>query len=114
TPNHIIDVLRHGKPGTAMKSFSGILSKTEMQQVAHFVANEFVRKKAPNTRYHTAENGWPEHERYRAAFPFATGEIPLDRPWESLTKEQAAGKRLFMSSCISCHSAAKTDRDNIA
>ena len=114
TPDHIVDVLQHGKPGTAMKSFSGILSKTEMEQVAHFVTDEFVRKKAPNTRYHTQENGWPNHQRYRAAFPFATGEIPLDRPWESLSKEQAAGKRLFMSSCISCHSSGRTERSDIA
>ena len=104
TPEHIVSVLQKGKPGTAMKSFLGILSNSEMQQVAGFVTDEFIRKKAPNTRYHTPENGWPEHERYRPAFPFATGEIPLDRPWENLNKEQAQGKRLFMSSCISCHS----------
>lgn len=114
TPEYIVGILQRGKPGTAMKSFSGILSKPEMEQVAYFVADEFVRKKAPNTRYHTRENGWPNHERYRAAFPFATGEIPSDRPWESLSKEQAAGKRLFISSCISCHNSAGTDRGGIA
>lgn len=113
TPDHIVDVLKHGKPGTAMKPFVGILSNPEMAQVAGFVADEFVRKKAPNTRYHSPENGWPNHERYRAAFPFATGEIAPDQPWESLSKEQAAGKRLFMSSCISCHSHGRAQTAGI-
>lgn len=113
TPRYIVQVLQAGKPGTAMKSFSGILSDTEMAQVAEFVADEFVRRKAVNTRYHTPENGWPKHERYRAAFPFATGEIPIGSPWESLTAEQAGGKRLFLSSCISCHDRGQSQDDGV-
>jgi cytochrome c oxidase cbb3-type subunit 3 len=97
------EVLGQGKPGTAMKSFKGILSDTEMAAVAEFVVDEFVQRKAPNTQYHTVENGWPDHQRYRAAFPFAKGEIPLSRPWENLTPEEAEGKRLYLSSCVSCH-----------
>lgn len=103
TPEHVVSVLQNGKPETAMKSFRGVLTDLEMEQVAAFVVDEFVRRKAPNTRYHTPENGWPEHQRYRAAFPFATGEIPADRPWETLSEEQARGRRLFLSSCVSCH-----------
>jgi cytochrome c oxidase cbb3-type subunit 3 len=71
------------------------------------VVAEFVQARAPNTRYHTRANGWPEHERYAAAFPFATGAIPLDRPDASLTAAERAGKRLFMGACISCHDRAK-------
>jgi cytochrome c oxidase cbb3-type subunit 3 len=100
---HIVSVLRSGRPGTAMKSFKSVLNDTEMAEVAAFVMDEFVRRKAINTRYHTPENGWPDHERYRAAFPFATGEIPIDRPWEQLTEEEARGKRLFMQVCVVCH-----------
>lgn len=113
TTEHIVSVLQKGKDGTAMKSFLGILSNAEMEQVAKFVADEFVHKKAANTRYHTPENGWPNHERYRLAFPFATGDIPLDRPWESLNEEQAQGRRLFMSSCISCHSYGHNSSNDI-
>lgn len=113
TTEHIVSVLQKGKAGTAMKPFLGILSNAEMEQVAKFVNDEFVHKKAPNTRYHTTENGWPNHERYRLAFPFATGDIPLDRAWENLTAKQAEGKRLFMSSCISCHSYGQSSNDNI-
>ena len=36
-----------------------------------------VRK--PGTDSH-AKHGWPEHERYRDAYAFATGEIGLDTP----------------------------------
>ena len=113
TQEHIVSVLKAGKPGTAMKSFRGIITETEMGQVAEFVVDEFVRRKAPNTRYHTAENGWPEHERYQDAFPFATGQIPISRPWAELTDAQVNGKRLFLSSCVSCHDRGSSISDDI-
>lgn len=103
SPESIVSVLKTGKPGTAMQSFRTVLTDPEMGQVAAFVMDEFVHKKAPNTHYHTAENGWPDHQRYQAAFPFATGEIPVSRPWKELNEEQARGKRLFLSSCVTCH-----------
>ena len=109
TQEHIVSVLRNGKPGTSMKSFRNVLADAEMEQVAAFVIDEFVHRKAPNTHYHTPENGWPNHQRYRAAFPFATGEIPASRPWEKLSKEQARGKRLFLSSCVVCHDRGGAD-----
>lgn len=102
-PEHVVSVLQKGKPGTAMPSFSKTLTEQEIKLVAAFVVEEFVRRKAPNTRYHTPENGWPNHQRYQAAFPFATGEISVGRPWEELSAEQARGKRLFLSTCITCH-----------
>jgi len=99
----IVTTLENGRKGTAMTSFRGVLQPQEMRQVAAFVVSEFVERKALNTRYHTPENGWGNHDRYRSAFPFALGEIPLTLPWEALTPEQASGKRLYLSSCITCH-----------
>ena len=61
-----------------------------------------------NTRYHTAENGWENHERFRIAYPFATGEIALDTPAQSLDASQRAGRRLYFTSCVSCHDRAGT------
>ncbi|MFO1327744.1 MAG: cytochrome c [Rubrivivax sp.] len=110
----ILAAVRDGRAGTGMKSFRGILGDDEMRDVAAFVAREFVRDKAPNTAYHTAENGWPGHERYAAAFPFARGEIALDQPVESLDAGQLAGRRLFMTSCVSCHDRARVDDDGPA
>ena len=108
TAARVEEVLRDGIPGTAMTPFGALVSDRERRLVARFVVEEFVRAGAPNTRYHTTENGWPRHERYAAAFPFATGEVPLDAPSESLTPELAAGKRLFSGACASCHEGRAT------
>jgi cytochrome c oxidase cbb3-type subunit 3 len=110
----VMAALRDGKPGTAMKSFKGVISTREMQAVAEFVVDEFVRRKAENTRYHTVENGWPDHERYKEAFPFAKGEIPLSQLWESLSDSESAGKRLYLASCVSCHDRGAPTEDDIA
>lgn len=111
----VVAVLEAGRPNTAMKSFAGVLGKGEIERVAEFVVKEFVERKAVNTRYHIPENGWPDHERYKIAYPFAKGEIPLSLPWESLTPEQAKGKRLYLSSCVSCHDRGAADAgDDVA
>jgi len=108
-PQDIAAVVRHGRPGTAMPSFGRTLTDEEIDAVAAFVHDEFVRRRAENTRYHTAENGWPDHERYRSAFPFARGELPIDTPASDLSEEQLAGRRLFMSTCISCHDRSRVN-----
>ncbi len=105
----MILAVRDGKPGTAMKGFKGIITEPEIELVVDFVREEFIRRKAVNTRYHTPANGWPNHDRHQIAFPFATGEIPLDRAWEALSPVEQRGKRLFLSTCISCHDTARTE-----
>ncbi|MDQ3261022.1 MAG: cytochrome c, partial [Pseudomonadota bacterium] len=112
TPERMLDAVTHGRPNTAMKAFAGILTQSEIEAVVDFVRQEFMLAKAMNTRYHTKENGWPDHARYRAAFPFALGEIPLATPWEELNAEQQAGKRLFMSSCLTCHERGNDAQTN--
>lgn len=109
----IAETLRRGKPGTAMKSFSGILGEAEIKAVAAFVRDEFIVRKAPNTRYHTSENGWPEHERYRAAYPFAQGQISLAVPDETLDQAQREGKRLYLGSCVTCHDRGAKATDTV-
>ena len=90
-----------------MKSFHGILRESEIDAVAGFVLHEFVRDKAHNTAYHTPANGWPGHERFAVAFPFARGKIALDTPVETLDAAQRDGRRLFLSACVSCHDRAR-------
>ena len=107
----MLAAVRDGKPGTAMHGFSRVLTATEIELVVDFVRDEFMLAGRPNTRYHTAANGWPDHERYRHAFPFATGEIPLDRDWQELSPEQVRGKRLYLSTCISCHDRSRVLQD---
>ena len=104
----MLRALTDGRAGTAMKGFTGLLKPDEIAAVVDFVREEFMRRKARNTRYHTAENGWTDHERHRAAFPFTTGEIALDTSFERLTPEQQRGRRLFLSTCVSCHDRGRT------
>lgn len=105
----MLRAVAEGRPGTGMAGFRGILDARDTARVVDFVRREFMRDKAPNTRYHTRENGWPDHERNRAAYPFATGGLALDTPPEKLTPAQRRGKELFLSSCVSCH-----DRGRVA
>ena len=96
--------LGNGRPGTAMRPFSGRLTEGEMRAVAEFVMQRFVYCAGANTAYHTEENGWPNHQqRYGAANPFAVGEIPLDIAESDLSPTEMAGLRLFRSSCATCH-----------
>lgn len=110
----IAAAVRDGRPGTAMKSFHGILDDAGIAAVAGFVAREFVRGKAPNTAYHTAANGWPGHERHAVAFPFARGELALDTPVEQLSERQRQGRQLFLSACVSCHDRARVQDEGPA
>jgi len=98
-----------GIDGSAMAGFRHALTPREIGLVVDFVRTEFVERKARNTAYHTAANGWPDHGRYRIAFPFARGEIPLDRPWDQLDASQSAGRRLYLAACVSCHDRARVD-----
>ncbi len=107
----MIAVVQDGIPGTGMAGFGNILSAEDIAAVVDFVRREFIAAGRPNTRYHTAANGWPDHERYRPAYPFATGELPLDTPDDDLTGDQRRGKQLFLTSCISCHDRARVENE---
>ena len=93
----------HGVPNSAMKPFGAVISATDIELVVDFVRTEFMQNRAVNTLYHTEENGWPDHDRYAIAAPFATGQIKLDAPESELSESEIAGKALYLSSCISCH-----------
>ncbi len=103
----MVDAVSQGRAGTAMVSFSGVLDDRKIQAVVEFIRTEFMKGGRPVLIYHTPENGWDNHQRYAAAYPFASGELALDTPWEELTVLQQRGKQLFMSACISCHDRAR-------
>lgn len=106
TREKMVDAVTRGRAGTAMVSFTSVISADEIGAVVGYIRGSFMQDERPVIIYHTRENGWDDHDRYAAAFPFANGEIPLDTPWEQLTDQQQAGKTLFMQSCISCHDRA--------
>lgn len=99
----IVHAVLNGREGTAMVSFASVLDGHEAQAVAEYIRRSFMSEDPIDARYHSPENGWTDHERYAAAFPFIDGSIPLDTPWESLDDEQRRGRRLHESACVSCH-----------
>ena len=104
----IVDAVLQGRKGTAMMSFAAVLDADEARAVAEYIERTFMTGNPVNARYHSPENGWNDHERYAAAFPFIDGRIPLSAAWESLTDEQRRGRRLYESTCISCHAQPNT------
>lgn len=107
----MITAIRDGVPGSGMMPFASILAEHEIHDVAAFVREEFILRKAENTRYHIPANGWENHQRYAEAFPFARGEIPMDRPDESLSDTQRRGKALYLNACITCHDWGRVEQD---
>ncbi|OUS27990.1 hypothetical protein A9Q98_08440 [Thalassotalea sp. 42_200_T64] len=103
TKKQMLNVVTVGKNGTAMTGFTKFLSTEEIAIVVDFIRHEFMAKQLENTRYHTPENGWPEHKKYKAAYPFATGEIALDINQQKLSEQQRLGLQLYLESCITCH-----------
>lgn len=107
----MLESVTDGRVGTGMAGFSNKLSVEQIELVVDFVRQAFMGSDKLNTRYHTDGNGWPDHERYSIAFPFARGEIALDTRAEQLSAEQQQGRRLFMESCITCHDRAKVESE---
>lgn len=108
----MLHAVRAGRPGTAMMAFEQVLSSDEIAAVVEFVRAAFMQGAARNTRYHTADNGWPEHERkYGLAFAFALGTLDYRTSPDELDASAQAGRKLFMSACITCHERAAASED---
>ena len=98
------DAVRNGRPGTGMVGFSAVLTAAEIERVVDYIRDEFMQSRKPSGRYHTPENGWVDHrERYREAYPFVLGNIPLDRPASQLPAAERRGRSMYFEACISCH-----------
>ena len=99
----IVETVIAGREGTAMVSFASVLGEDEARAVAEYIHASFMTEEPVDARYHSPENGWTNHERYAAAYPFIDGTTTLAEPWESLSDEQRRGRRLYESACVSCH-----------
>ncbi len=92
-----------------MKSFRDVLVEEDIRTVARFVEMEFVRCGSKNTRYHTAANGWPDHETRNApAIPFVGGELSVDIADDDMTGIQRQGLAIFRQGCVICHEGRMT------
>jgi len=111
----IVATILMGSEGTAMVSFASVLDEEQALGVAQYIHRAFITEDKIRARYHSPENGWPNHERYVNAYPFIEGSVSLNLPWETLTPEQRRGRRLYESACVSCHdqpaSTATIDAD---
>ncbi len=105
----MIQSVTDGREGSAMMSFVSVLNRAEIEAVVDYVRDVFIAGDGLNTRYHTLENGWDDHERYASAFPFALGDIALDRPLEQLSEVQREGRQLFITACVTCHDRSKVN-----
>ena len=99
----MLQSVRDGRPGTAMVNFALVLSEQEIEWVVDYVIADLLGNPAADEKYHSPENGWDNHERYSAAFPFVDGTISLEEPLDELTPAQRAGRDLYVSACVSCH-----------
>ncbi len=107
----VANTVRNGRQGTAMPSFAKLLNDDEITAVAQYVARNLVGHKGEDGRYHTAKNGWPDHDaRYAPAIPFALGELAIDAPLSSLTMTEREGLDLFKGACVSCHFGKRSKR----
>jgi len=106
--DRIVETVREGSKGTAMVSFATVLDEARIRAVAEYVQSAFMSGNPVVARYHSAENGWPDHERYAEAYAFVDGSIPISAAADSLSPAQQRGRRLFLSACISCHDQALT------
>lgn len=109
----MIATVTQGRAGTAMQGFSNTLNAEDISLVVDFVREEFMRNKASNTSYHTIENGWPNHQQYAPAFPFALGELAIDQAVDQLTEQQLLGRRIFMQSCVTCHDRGRVEDEGV-
>lgn len=107
----MIETVSNGRPGTGMKSFARVLDTRQRAAVVDYIRKTFMDGQRLRTGYHTPANGWPDHQRHAAAFPFATGEVALDA--RDLSASQLAGKRLFLSACVTCHEGRSQDSSTV-
>lgn len=101
--DRMLDAVRKGRSGTAMVNFDSVLTPDEIEAVVWYIRDELLGNTSSAEKYHSPENGWENHDRYRAAFPFVEGEIPLSTALDELSAEQRAGRRLYVNACVSCH-----------
>ena len=114
TRERMLAAVTDGRASTAMKSFSRVLNPHQREAVVDYVRREFMRGKQAPGRYHTLENGWPEHrQKYSLAYPFAQGRLATDTPPDQLNEEQTIGLEMFLTSCMSCHDQGKVDNEGV-
>jgi cytochrome c oxidase cbb3-type subunit 3 len=113
TRSVMLAALEHGRPGTAMTSFARVIDRAASERIVDFIRTELMRPAPATRRYHTAENGWASHDRFAAAYPFATGGISLGTDPADLSPVERQGRLLYLGACISCHDHGRQDETSL-
>lgn len=96
--------IKNGRDGTAMKPFKEILTDAEIKSVTAFIRYAFIEKRFRNINYHSPENQWYDFEKkYSEAIRY----FLYNGDENNLSEELRAGKRIFESTCITCHLTKK-------
>lgn len=101
--SRMLESVARGREGTAMVSFVDVIDAAGRERVVDFIRSELMDPSAPQRLYHTAENGWPDHDQYADAFPFATGTLALSVDPATLTDAERHGRARFLGACVTCH-----------
>ena len=110
----MLDAVTNGRPGTAMVNFNSVLTDRQIEMVVAYIRDELLGNTEAAEKYHSPENGWEDHEQYRAAFPFVEGTIRLTTPLDELSDDQRAGRALYENACVSCHDQPNSGGSRIA
>jgi len=109
----MVDAVANGRSGTAMPSFSSVLTQYEIEAVVTYVRRAFMGAERRQVNYHSEVNGWPDHARYKDAYEFASGAVRMETPAETLTDAQLRGRSLYLSACISCHEQSPNEQVDV-
>jgi len=101
--DRMINSVSNGRQGSAMASFSSVLTPQQISSVVDYIRVTFMSGRKNNLRYHSRKNGWNDHDKYRYAYPYITGELSAGVDNNFLSPTQVIGKNLYLDACISCH-----------
>ncbi len=98
---HLLDVIRDGKPGTAMPSFGSRLQPAQIEALAGYVRTALLLASPHDVSGTTAHaRGLPAPVRSSAQVQRADPALPLPR---GLIGDPARGKRFYNANCATCH-----------
>jgi cytochrome c oxidase cbb3-type subunit 3 len=107
----MVDAVAQGRVGTAMVAFSNTISTSDIKAVVDYIRDRLMQTEDSREVYHSAQNGWPNHQRYQAAFPFVLGESSLEKGRGQMTPTERRGYRLYTTACVTCHDAPGNRRE---
>lgn len=102
----MITSVTHGRPGTAMMSFSRSMSAADIETVVDYVRKEFIGRSVqmqtggtavPSGHPHASQGGAPAQPA-----PLPDADMSLGFPGE-LVGQAEWGKTFFMQNCMTCH-----------